>query len=136
MRLLLVEDDRKTADYIVRGLTEAGHICNLLTDGHDALFAATRDAYEVIVADRMIPGLDGLALVKAIRAAGAAGREVTIVDEEQPTALLSDARRCMALFGYPSVSAEELIHMQAGWIRDGLPMIAKPTKWAVRDGKF
>ena len=64
------------------------------------------------------------------------GREVTIVDEEQPTALLSDARRCMALFGYPSVSAEELIHMQAGWIRDGLPMIAKPTKWAVRDGKF
>jgi hypothetical protein len=63
-------------------------------------------------------------------------REVEIVDEPQPTALLSDARRCMALFGYPSVSAEELIRMQAGWIRDGLPMIAKPTKWAVRDGKF
>lgn len=70
MRLLLVEDDRKTADYIVRGLTEAGHICNLLTDGRDGLFAATRDAYEVIVADRMIPGLDGLSMVKAIRAAG------------------------------------------------------------------
>ncbi|MBT9354938.1 hypothetical protein KBY54_25605, partial [Salmonella enterica subsp. enterica serovar Typhimurium] len=63
-------------------------------------------------------------------------REVEIVDEPQPTALLSDARRCMALFGYPSVSAEELIRLQAGWIRDGLPMIAKPTKWAVRDGKF
>ena len=45
-------------------------------------------------------------------------REVEIVDEPQPTALLSDARRCMALFGYPSVSAEELIRMQAGWIRD------------------
>ena len=63
-------------------------------------------------------------------------REVTIVEEPQPTALLSDARRCMALFGYPSVSAEELIRMQASWIDAGLPMIAKPTKWAVRDGKF
>lgn len=63
-------------------------------------------------------------------------REVDLVDEPQPTALLSDARRCMALFGYPSVSAETLIAMQADWIASGLPMIAKPTKWAVRDGKF
>jgi hypothetical protein len=63
-------------------------------------------------------------------------REVTLVDEPQPTALLSDARRCMALFGYPSVSAETLIGLQAAWMQDGLPMTAKPTKWAVRDGKF
>ncbi|WP_448719301.1 NAD-dependent epimerase/dehydratase family protein [Microbacterium natoriense] len=63
-------------------------------------------------------------------------REITIVDEPQPTALLSDARRCMALFGYPAISAETLISLQAGWIESGLPMIAKPTKWAVRDGKF
>ncbi|MEV8173157.1 epimerase [Microbacterium sp. NPDC079176] len=63
-------------------------------------------------------------------------RDVTLVDEPQATALLSDARRCMALFGYPSVSAESLIGMQAEWITAGLPMIAKPTKWAVRDGKF
>ncbi|PCE15649.1 epimerase [Microbacterium sp. SZ1] len=63
-------------------------------------------------------------------------REVTLVDEPQPTALLSDARRCMALFGYPSVAAETLIGLQAEWITAGLPMIAKPTKWAVRDGRF
>ena len=63
-------------------------------------------------------------------------REVEIVDEPQPTALLSDARRCMALFGYPAVSAETLIGLQADWIEKELPMIAKPTKWAVRDGKF
>lgn len=63
-------------------------------------------------------------------------REVTLVDEPLPTALLSDARRCMALFGYPSVPAESLIRMQADWITGGLPMTAKPTKWAVRDGKF
>ncbi|MGQ7312784.1 NAD-dependent epimerase/dehydratase family protein [Microbacterium arabinogalactanolyticum] len=62
--------------------------------------------------------------------------EVHLVDEPQPTALLSDARRCMGLFGYPSVPAETLIELQAAWIRAELPMTAKPTKWAVRDGKF
>ena len=62
--------------------------------------------------------------------------EVRLVDEPQPTALLSDARRCMGLFGYPAVPAETLIELQAAWIRDELPMTAKPTKWAVRDGKF
>ncbi|TIV72522.1 MAG: response regulator [Mesorhizobium sp.] len=70
MRLLLVEDDPRTADYIVRGLSEAGHACDLLRNGHDALVAATRDAYDVIVADRMVPGLDGLSMIKAVRAAG------------------------------------------------------------------
>lgn len=62
--------------------------------------------------------------------------EASFVGEPQPTALLSDARRCMALFGYPAASAETLIEWQAQWLRDGLPLIAKPTKWAVRDGKF
>lgn len=62
--------------------------------------------------------------------------DVTLVDEPQPTALLSDARRCMALFGYPSVPAETLIRWQAAWLHAGLPLTAKPTKWAVRDGKF
>lgn len=63
-------------------------------------------------------------------------QEVAVADDPQPTALLSDARRCMALFGYPAVSAETLIQWQAAWISAGLPMTSKPTKWAVRDGKF
>lgn len=70
MRLLLVEDDQRTADFIVKGMTEAGHVCDRLKDGRDGLFAATREAYDVIVADRMVPGLDGLSMVKAARAAG------------------------------------------------------------------
>jgi two-component system, OmpR family, response regulator len=70
MRLLVVEDDRRTAEYVTRGMMEAGHRCDLLADGRDALTAATFDSYDVIVADRMIPELDGLSLVKAIRAAG------------------------------------------------------------------
>lgn len=64
------------------------------------------------------------------------GRETRVIDEPQPTALLSDSRRCMALFGYPSIAAEHLIAMQAAWLSAGLPMSAKPTKWAVRDGRF
>lgn len=64
------------------------------------------------------------------------GREVELIGEPQPTALLNDSRRCMALFGYPEISADTLIQWQADWIRDGLPLTAKPTKWAVRDGRF
>lgn len=64
------------------------------------------------------------------------GRDVTFVDEPQSTALLSAAHRCMALFGYPEVGAHRLIEMQADWLKAGLPLIGKPTKWAVRDGKF
>lgn len=70
MRLLVVEDDKRTADYIAKGVTEAGHVCDVLADGRDALFAATRESYDVVVVDRMLPGLDGLSMVKAIRAAG------------------------------------------------------------------
>ncbi|MGV1760086.1 winged helix-turn-helix domain-containing protein [Rhizobium sp. A22-96] len=69
MKILLVEDDLKTADYIARGLNEAGHSCEIIKDGTDALFQITREPYDVLVVDRMIPGLDGLSLVKAARAA-------------------------------------------------------------------
>ncbi|WP_432283536.1 response regulator transcription factor [Aminobacter sp. BA135] len=69
MRILVVEDDRKTADYTAKGFSEAGHICDVIMDGQDALFQAMRNAYDVLVVDRMIPSLDGLSLVKALRAA-------------------------------------------------------------------
>jgi len=69
MRILVVEDDKKTSDYIAKGMVEAGHVCDVLDDGRDALFQATREPYDVLVVDRMIPGLDGLSMVKAVRAA-------------------------------------------------------------------
>jgi two-component system OmpR family response regulator len=69
MKILVVEDDQKTAEYISRGLSQAGHICDVLRDGTDALFKVTREQYDVLVVDRMIPGLDGLSLIKAARAA-------------------------------------------------------------------
>ena len=70
MRILLIEDDASVSDYVARGLTEGGHVCDVLTDGTDGLFQATRESYDVEVADRMLPGLDGLSMVRALRAAG------------------------------------------------------------------
>jgi len=69
MRILLIEDDRSTAAYVTRGFAESGHVCDVCENGQDGLFQATRASYDVIVVDRMLPGLDGLSLVKAIRAA-------------------------------------------------------------------
>lgn len=69
MRILVVEDDNKTADYTARGFSEAGHVCDVIVDGQDALFQAMRTSYDVLVMDRMVPNLDGLSVVKALRAA-------------------------------------------------------------------
>ena len=70
MRVLVVEDDRETADYLTRGLTEHGHVVDHAGTGHDGLFLAIESGYDVIVADRMLPGVDGLGMVKAMRDAG------------------------------------------------------------------
>lgn len=70
MRILMIEDDVSVSDYAARGLSEAGHVCDVLAEGRDGLFQATRESYDVLVVDRMLPGLDGLSLVRALRAAG------------------------------------------------------------------
>lgn len=70
MRILIVEDDSDTREFVVRGLEQAGHSVVASIDGRDGLFQATGEAFDVIIVDRMLPGLDGLALVKALRASG------------------------------------------------------------------
>ncbi len=70
MKILLVEDDAETAAYVARGLTEAGHLVDRAADGRDGLFLAGGGGYDVLVVDRMLPHLDGLGLVRALRAAG------------------------------------------------------------------
>lgn len=72
----------------------------------------------------------------ARRLAAGLGVEPTFVGEPSPTALLNDATRCFDLFGYPDVTAGQLIDWQADWLRSGLPTSGKPTKFAVRDGAF
>jgi two-component system OmpR family response regulator len=68
-KILLVEDDKETASYLVRGLSEEGHSVEHVEDGRDGLFRATDGSFDLVILDRMVPGLDGLGLLKAIRAA-------------------------------------------------------------------
>ena len=72
MRILLIEDDDVTAQYIARGLREAGQMVERERDGCEGMLRATREEFNVVVVDRMLPGLDGLSVVKAVRAAGVA----------------------------------------------------------------
>jgi two-component system OmpR family response regulator len=69
MRILVVEDDREAAAHIVKGLSESGHRVTLVSEGRDALERASEDGYDAVVLDRMLPGLDGLSIVAALRAA-------------------------------------------------------------------
>ena len=69
MKILLVEDDPTTADFIARGLREDGHSIDHLSNGRDGLVQAIDGSYDVSIVDRMLPGLDGLALVKTLRGA-------------------------------------------------------------------
>jgi two-component system, OmpR family, response regulator len=69
-KILVIEDDPATADYIAKGLSEAGYTVDKAADGRDGLFHATDSAYSAIVLDRMLPGMDGLSVLSAMRAAG------------------------------------------------------------------
>src|SRR6187200_668374 len=70
MRILLIEDDATTAAYVERALSECGYLIEHVGDGRDGLFRATDGGYSLVILDRMLPGLDGLSVVQALRAAG------------------------------------------------------------------
>ena len=76
MKILLAEDDVTSADYVRRGLIESGHIVEWVEDGRDALTYCLYNPVDLAVLDRMMPGMDGLSLVKALRAAG---RDVPVI---------------------------------------------------------
>lgn len=70
MRILVVEDEPKTGDYLKQGLTEAGFMVNLARDGLDGLHLALTEAYELAVLDVMLPGIEGWQVLQGIRKAG------------------------------------------------------------------
>jgi len=70
MKLLIIEDDTQTRDYVTAGLKEAGHTVDTAKDGYEGLFLAQEGGYDLLVVDRMLPGLDGLGLVKKLRSSG------------------------------------------------------------------
>jgi len=71
MRILVVEDDKDAASYIAKALGEAGHVVDVAADGEEALNLAN-EAHEVMIVDRMMPKLDGIAMVEQLRAEGSA----------------------------------------------------------------
>ncbi len=67
MRILLVEDDPDTARHVQRGLTESMHVVDHTDNGNDGLGRALTEHYDVVIVDRMLPGRDGISLIKALR---------------------------------------------------------------------
>jgi two-component system, OmpR family, response regulator len=67
MRVLVAEDDERTAGYLVRGLSESGHVVDRVGDGDTALAMALEGIYQALIIDRKLPGMDGIELVRRLR---------------------------------------------------------------------
>lgn len=68
-RILVVEDDDRLAEYVAQGLAEQNYTVDRANNGRDGLFLATDSEFDVVILDRMLPGMDGMAVLKAMRAA-------------------------------------------------------------------
>ncbi|WP_273283926.1 MULTISPECIES: response regulator transcription factor [Reinekea] len=68
MKLLVVEDDPTLADFIAKGLRQAGFVVDLCVDGKDALFRVATESYDLMIMDRMLPQVDGLTIIRTLRA--------------------------------------------------------------------
>jgi len=68
VRILLIEDDPETAEYVVAGLQNEGHDLEVASDGRAGLLRAASETWDLLIVDRMLPGLDGLAVVRTLRA--------------------------------------------------------------------
>jgi two-component system OmpR family response regulator len=67
MHLLLIEDDTEASKYLAKGLRESGYTVDVAVDGRDGLFQATEEQYDLIIADRQLPHIDGLTVVQMLR---------------------------------------------------------------------
>ena len=70
VKILVVEDETKTGSYLKQGLVETGFVVDLATDGWDGLHLALTDAYNLVILDVMLPGIDGWQVLQGIRKAG------------------------------------------------------------------
>ena len=134
-KILVVEDDAATAAYLSKGLTEAGYRVETCGTGRDGLFLASEGVFDLIVADRMLPGLDGLAMLGAIRAAGIATPALvlsalgTVDDRIDGLRAGADDYLCKPFsFGELSARVEALMRRAERPAGDG-----KPTRLTVGD---
>jgi len=68
-KILIMDDDAATADYVAKGLGECGYVVDRTGDGREGFFLASEGSYDLLIVDRMMPGMDGLSVVRALRAA-------------------------------------------------------------------
>lgn len=68
MKILLIEDDKESAKYLLKGLREQGHVVDHCVSGKDGLFMATTEHYDAMIIDRMLPEVDGITIVQTLRA--------------------------------------------------------------------
>ena len=133
MRILLIEDDVRLADYIRKGLQEAGHTVLAAVDGREGLFLATGEEVDAIILDRMLPGLDGLDLLRMLRAAGRATPVLvlsSLADVEQRVAGLREGADDYLV--KPFAFAELLARLEALLRRPGAAP-REQTRLAVAD---
>lgn len=76
MRILLIEDDVETAAFVSNGLRQAGHTVDVVTDGKDGVLLGIQEDFDLVILDRMVPGLDGLSVARTLRSSG---RKVAIL---------------------------------------------------------
>ncbi|MFZ5678000.1 MAG: winged helix-turn-helix domain-containing protein [Pseudomonadota bacterium] len=72
MRILVIEDDREAATWLLKGLAESGHVADHAADGEEGLALARERVHDVLIVDRMLPKLDGLTIIQTLRAEGVA----------------------------------------------------------------
>ncbi len=70
MRILVIEDDRDAASWLMKGLKESGHVADHAADGEDGLALALESIHDILIVDRMLPKMDGLTIIRTLRAKG------------------------------------------------------------------
>ena len=114
MRLLLVDDDPRTAKYLARALSESGHVVDHATDGASGLALASEGTYDLIVLERRLPTLDGLELVRRLRKSDP-GVGVLMLSQSNTTEARVEALKagCDDYLAKPYAYAEVLARLEA-----------------------
>ncbi len=138
MKILIIEDDKTIASYLAHGLREAGHAVDVTGNGREGLFLAASGSYHVLVIDRLLPDLDGLGIVRALRGSGSAAPVLLLtalgrVDQRvegleaggddylvKPFAFSEFLARVMALARRPPLNAEVATLRCGGLLLDRL----------------
>ena len=133
MRILLIEDDLTTAAYVEKALRESGYVVDHVADGRDGLFHATESGYDVIVLDRMLPSLDGLSVVQALRAAAIATPVLILSALGQVDDRVTGLRAGGDDYLTKPFAFSELLARLEALLRRGSQAPAEPTRLAVGD---